>query len=320
MNVFCVTGASGFIGSHLVRSLASRPQTVVRTLSRGCSEGPRGQSRGTLAFEGDLRHVDSLKAFVAPGATVIHLAQFHDMPMMDQLSTTKNFAEVCLAAGISRFLYVSTATVVGRTDVADITEDTLCHPANEYEKQKFAIETLLREELSPQVDFGVLRPTAVFGAGGLNLIKLAQHIERGPQWSQYLRRLLYGRRSMNLVAYENVVAAIEFLASGKKRLDSNVFLISDDDEPLNNYVEVERILGRILVGMDFASKLALPSCILMMVLTLSGRSQTNPRIKYANGKLRGWGFERATQLEPALMRFAEWYKAQAKGEPKANAL
>jgi len=311
MNVFCVTGASGFIGSHLVQSLVSRPESVVRVLSRKHKEGSQYEPSRVYACEGDLRNVESLRTFVVRDATVIHLAQVHGAPMTEQIVTTGNLAEACLDAGIRRFLYVSTATVVGRTGTANVTEATPCHPANEYERQKFAIETLLREKLSPRVDFGVVRPTAVFGAGGLNLVKLAQHIAHGSVPLQYLRRILYGRRSMNLVAFENVVAAIEFLSTTKKQLDANVFIVSDDDESLNNYLDVERILSRVLVDARVRSIPALPPLVLKIVLALSGRSQINPQIKYASGKLREWGFEPATRLEPALIRFAEWQKAQA---------
>ena len=312
MDFFCVTGASGFIGSHLVSSLVSRPQTIVRVLSRARAKSPQDEIPQVLSFKGDLRDIGSLRAFLKRDATVIHLAQFPGASMTEQVAMAQNLAQACLETGVRRFLYISTATVVGRTRTERVTEDTPCHPANEYEQKKFAIEVLLREKLSPQIDYGILRPTAVFGAGGLNLIKIARNLEYAPKLLQILRRALYGYRSMNLVSLENVIAAIEFLATSPKLLNGNIFLLSDDEEPKNNYRDVELVIGRVLSDAPIASTPALPSVVLKVVLSLSGRSQTNPRIKYANAKLRAWGFEPVIGLEPALVRFAEWYKAQPK--------
>ena len=318
MNLFCVTGASGFIGSHLVQSLVSRPEAVVRILTRKHAGPSHAEAAGTRSFVGDLRDIDSLRAFVERDATVIHLAQFHGAPVTEQISTTENLISACLTAGVRRFLYVSTSTVVGRTNAVNIAEDTPCYPASDYELKKFAIETLLTERLSSKVDFGILRPTAVFGAGGQNLVSLVRHLEHGSRALLYLRRALYGRRSMNLVALENVVAAIEFLATSHRPLASNVFLVSDDHEALNNYLDVERILTDALIGVRVPPTPVLPRAILRMILAASGRSQTNPNIKYANAKLREWGFEPATALEPALIRFAQWHKAQTERLAQAS--
>nr|WP_254067815.1 NAD(P)-dependent oxidoreductase [Burkholderia sp. L27(2015)] len=319
METFCITGATGFIGSHLLAVLEKRPGVALRILARAAHGGARETIRNGQLIVGDLLDAESLSRFVVPGATVIHLAQVHDAPMDTQIQITRTLAQACLKAGVRRFLYISTATVVGRTPTTVVTEETPCDPGNDYERQKLMIEGLLLKTLSPHIDIAVLRPTAVFGTGGKNLQKLVYQLRNDSDSVQHLRRMLYGRRSMNLVAVENVVAAIEFLISIDRPLAGEVFLVSDDDAPINNYQDVDQILRTGLLMKTANGGVALPSFVLKLLLILVGRSQTDPQIKYSDCKLRDWGFEPVTRLEPALMRFAQACKKRTAHESVGSA-
>jgi len=112
---------------------------------------------------------------------------------------------------------------------------------------------------------------------------------------------------MNLVSVENVVAALEFLLDAKK-VDREVFIISDDDSPVNNYRGVEnRLLANF--GKSYpVPRVFIPEFLLRVLLRLAGKSNTNPSKKYSGQKLAALGFIKPQNLEAAIDAFAERYK------------
>lgn len=161
LHTVCVTGATGFIGSHIL-PLLLRSGVRVRVLTRS-----RQMNLGDVdSFVGDLFDAQSLFRFIQGADLLINLAQ-PSMSLADEqyFAGMRNLALAASEAGVRRVLHISTAMVVGVPMADKVTEDTLCRPKTAYERQKFGAEQILRSELGRDVDFGTLRPTAVFGEG-----------------------------------------------------------------------------------------------------------------------------------------------------------
>jgi nucleoside-diphosphate-sugar epimerase len=109
------------------------------------------------------------------------------------------------------------------------------------------------------------------------------------------------------VCVENVVAALVFLLDDKK-VDREIFFISDDDSLINNYRDIEnRLLANF--GKSYpVPRIFVPEFILGAILNLAGKSKTNPSIKYSDQKLAVLGFKKPQNLEAAIDTFAAWYK------------
>ena len=73
---------------------------------------------------------------------------------------------------IKRLIHCSTAVVAGRVNDNIVTEQTECNPRTEYEKTKYQIEQILTQKARNHFPLTILRPTAVFGENGKNLLKL----------------------------------------------------------------------------------------------------------------------------------------------------
>jgi nucleoside-diphosphate-sugar epimerase len=297
-----VIGASGFIGEHLVDALADRPDLDVRVMLHRSKAGGRA---GVAYAEGDLLAVEKLDAALVEDCVVINLAYL----VRDNLQAVANLAKACARKRVHRLIHCSTAVVAGRSAEAFVTEETPCRPMTEYEKTKLQIEQTLLEMSAGQFEITILRPTAVFGPGGRNLIKLAQGLTRKNLWVNYVKSSLFGHRSMNLVAVENVVAALKYLISARET-DRQVFIISDDDSPLNNYRDIEdKLLAAF--GKSYAiPRLPVPRLVLGSLLWLAGRSSSNPSIKYSDRKLAARGFCKPQDLGGAVDDFARWYQGQ----------
>ena len=115
---------------------------------------------------------------------------------------------------------------------------------------------------------------------------------------------------MNLVHITNVVAAIIFLIRYPNPFGGEVFIVSDDDDPKNNFAYVERFLMGALDIKDYPlPRLTLPPRVLSALLAIRGRNNTNPYCNYDPGKLLGLGYKRPMSLEAGLVEYAAWYRS-----------
>lgn len=124
MPTVLVTGANGFLGSHIVRELSGRGYAV-RALVRAGSL-PSTHTRQMLSDSsvslhvGDLRHPATIEAAVTRCDAVIHaaaLAQVNPARSPAVWETNLGGTQILLRAarrvGVSRFVYVGTANVFG---------------------------------------------------------------------------------------------------------------------------------------------------------------------------------------------------------------
>lgn len=319
-----IIGASGFIGKRLVSELLRDGVYEIRVLSRNKQ---RDVCDGRLwqdvkIFEGDLSVADSLKAFLVPGCVVINLVYLWDAGEELNLVCMHNLLAACKTTKVARLIHCSTAAVVGRAQDDLVNEKTQCLPITEYGLTKLRIERDIIDSAKGHYDAIILRPTSVFGINGEPLKKLADDISAGIRWKNYLRSCLFGKRRMNLVHVANVAAAIIFMSRHSGPFGGEIFIVSDDDDPKNNFIEVERFLiGALGVAEYRLPQLLIPLVVLKSLLILMGRNNVNPRCDFDSSKLRKLGFKSPVSLSEGLAEYAAWYRAAhpGGGEQKLHA-
>ena len=154
-----VTGAAGFIGSHVVEKLLSLGQQV-RVLDNYFSSGPhnlaavRGivgaEAAGRLEFiEGDIRNAAACASACAGMDQVIHLAALGSVPLSMEkpadcndinVTGTLNMMIAAHGAGIRRFVYASSSAVYGDDELPTKREDSIGKPLSPYAASKFINE------------------------------------------------------------------------------------------------------------------------------------------------------------------------------------
>lgn len=311
MRIISITGASGFIGQRLLAALGNRADLQIRVLvhknNKPFSEGVGNR----VLIEGDFTRLETLESFLEPGAILVNLAYSSTLSRSENLAAAESLVEAGARAGIKRLIHCSTAVVAGRVPATTVNEDTLCQPENEYEITKLAIEKALQEKSVGKFELAILRPTAVFGPGGRNLLKLAMDLTTGSRAVNYLKSCFYGQRKMNLACVDNVVAALIFLTDTDKPLNQEVFIVSDDDSPANNYRDIEMRLMQCFGLSDYAfPPISLPDFMLSLLLRLAGRTNINPRRVYDSRKLTGLGYRKPVTLEAGISSFSDWYKSR----------
>ena len=173
-----VIGGTGFIGRHLLDELSKQNSCTIKALTRHQDKHATFPNNVQPVI-GDLTEFESIVNFSFPGSTVVNLAYLNTGTTKDNIYSIQNLTTACTEVGIRRLIHCSTALVVGRTSDKPITEDTVCKPATEYERIKFAIESFLLQSLKEHCEVVILRPTVVFGVNGKNLVKLADGLVKG---------------------------------------------------------------------------------------------------------------------------------------------
>ena len=182
--------------------------------------------------------------------------------------------------------------------------DTICNPKTDYEKIKLNIEELILKSLTTKIDVGILRPTAIVGYGGKNLKKLTNSLIYGNKIINYLRTCVLGSSPMHLVSAQNVVEALIFLALFKKRLNGNIFIVSEDESIDNNFKKVQEILIEELgLKSSLFPYIYLPKILQSLLFKILDRSDLNVKRIYDSKKIIKYGFKPKDTFKNAIKEF-----------------
>jgi nucleoside-diphosphate-sugar epimerase len=180
-----VTGASGFIGSHLCAALAARgdavralyrraqpPRELASLAAAGAGAAGPGQGGRVELFNAELGDLPRIAKALRGVDAVIHSAALATDwgPLKDFIRTnygsTLSLVDASRKAGVSTFVYISSAAVHGFGHHVDTTERGPYFPLKyPYPITKLMGEDYVLEQDSPRFRTTALRPCNVYGAG-----------------------------------------------------------------------------------------------------------------------------------------------------------
>ncbi|MBI2070804.1 MAG: NAD-dependent epimerase/dehydratase family protein [Elusimicrobia bacterium] len=246
MNKVLVTGATGFIGHHLVRALKERGDSVSAIIQPGVDAGFVKPYCDRMAVH-DLRQPSGLE-FVSGGYDcVFHLAAFlRDWgPYRDfeepNVSATRHLAEACRAGGCGRFLLLGSLSVHRFKD--RVHADGLETPDNfafGYTRSKLEAERVLTNGDFGRLSWTIIRPGFwVFGPGDVkSTAPICRAVRSG--------RIFFVRGARKLVATSyvgNLVDAVCLAASAPQAAGKT--LVATDDNQVS-WMDIFEELGRIM--------------------------------------------------------------------------
>jgi UDP-glucose 4-epimerase len=226
--VVALTGATGFIGHHLLSELPKRGYRL-RVLLRRPSVVPLTSASAVI---GDLMHAQNMSQALADVDAVIHSAGIaHSMSGVPEddyrlLNTeaTLRLAQAAQRAHVRRFVFLSSIRAqCGPVAESVQTEAAIPRPTDAYGRSKLAAEQGLA---ALDIDWVALRPVLVYGPGVkgnmADLMRLARSRSPLPLGG------LTGRRS--LLSLDNLVDAIDCVLTAPPPLRRP--LLVADPEPL----------------------------------------------------------------------------------------
>jgi nucleoside-diphosphate-sugar epimerase len=310
MMTLAITGASGFIGRHVVDACRTAGDVRVRVLSR---RAPVWADDGVAHYVGDLTDPKNIDAFLAGADCVIHLAYLRGGRNAN-VNAASNLVVSAATSGVRRIVHCSTAVVVGNDAPSPVSEDTPARPRGEYQETKFAIEETLQKAADGRVELAILRPTEVFGLGGEGMREVIERVRSGPPWKAVAYRMLLGARRLNYVCVRNVVAALLTLSEARLPGNGEVFIVSDDDDPANTYATVDAMIRRALGrGTSALSGVVLPRAVIAAGFRWMLRDHAPPDRVFDASKIRALGYAPATTLSLAIPELVTFEHARVVG-------
>lgn len=275
-NTVVVTGATGFVGTALIASLVAREGIRVRAVVREESVLPRPLE---WAAVGDIHESTNWDDALANVDVVVHLAaRVHVMreqaadPLAEfrrtNVAGSLYLAECAAAAGVRRFLYLSSIKVNGETGIFRETDRPA--PADPYGISKAEAEEGLRSIAARTgMELVVIRPPLVYGPGVKgNFRRLIVAVKRGiplPLGAVHNER--------SLIALGNLVDFI-ITCMVHPQAANQTFLVSDGED-----LSTTNLVQRLARAMGRSARLfPVPVAMLSMGAAIFGRRAVARRL------------------------------------------
>jgi CDP-glucose 4,6-dehydratase len=321
-----VSGAHGFVGSHLARALLERGERV-RVLDR---PAPRiadvgGERRSGLDLlgirdevelvEADLRDADAVAEAIGGADSVFHLAAqtivgvARESPLETfeiNVQGAWNVFEACRAHGVERIVFASSDKAYGSSPELPYREDFPLRAAYPYDASKAAADTIARSYANAYgLPLAVTRFANVYGGGDLNFSRLIP---------------------------ETVVAVLEGRSPAIRSDGSPERDFLHVDDAVSAYLAIEAALGDGAAGEAFNAGGERPHPVREVVesIVAAAGGGIEPDFQGAGNpdgeidrqfvdstklrELTGW--RPAVEIEDGLRRTLEWYREHPQARPE----
>ena len=186
---YLITGATGFIGPHLVKKLVGEGHAC-RCLVRDNSNTDSLQELGVELVEGDITRADTLKGIAEGMDRVLHMATLGHMSnfsvtesMFEAINVqgTENVMAEALRANVSRVVHCSTVAAMGICHDVPATEESSCNPHHSYGRSKLKAEqNVLATVRGKNLPAVIIRFSMVYGPGDVrDILKLTRMAIKG---------------------------------------------------------------------------------------------------------------------------------------------
>ncbi|MFO7665576.1 MAG: NAD-dependent epimerase/dehydratase family protein [Desulfobacterales bacterium] len=186
---YLITGATGFVGPHLIKKLMDSGHAC-RCLVRPGSEEKISYIAGVEIVIGDIEHPETLIGIAKNMDCLIHMATLGHMSnfavseeQFDAVNVggTVNIMKAALDAGVKKIVHCSTVAAMGICQDVPATEKSECFPHHPYGRSKLRAEKevlrMVREESLPAV---IIRFSMVYGPGDKrDMLKLVRMAKKG---------------------------------------------------------------------------------------------------------------------------------------------
>ncbi len=323
MNIL-VTGATGFIGSHLVALLLSKGHHV-RCLVRKTSNLVWLKDLPVEYIEGDVFDDAVLRKAVSDIDYIYHSAGLTKAKTRDEYfranaEGTRRLLDAAAAAapGLRRFLHVSSQAAAGPSPTKDpITEEVEPHPITNYGRSKLQSE-IECASFAGRLRYTICRPPVVYGPRDKDVFEFFQTMNRGLQ-----PMVRFSDSYVSFIHVRDLIRGIVLAAESEKAVGQTYFISSSRVYSWKEIGDASRAaLGK------WALRLRIPAIGVYAVTSVAellakfsprpalinmekARDMVQPYWTCDSSKAkRDFGFEQEVSLEEGVADTVRWARAQ----------
>lgn len=316
-----VTGAAGFMGSHVVEYLAGKGVRL-RATARPRKDTSFFDNLGVEYVAADLTKPDTLPPlFDGAVDRVIHMGAIcnfstpFEMLYPTNVAGVDHITKLALDKGVKRFIHVSSTSLYGYYPNKPFTEEGERNPGDNYGKSKKAGEDVVFARIREGLPASIIRPCTVYGPrcndGAGKVFSRPTVISAIPG---------NGKQLLSNIRAEDVAAAVYYISHRDETI-GEVFNIAEDTNPT---LEEALMIAAATFNVK-APRLHLPLAVVKLGAYIDGmvskRKNKIPDLEYDavkylyndyvvdNTKLKKTGFVmQYPDFKKSMEQIGEWYR------------
>lgn len=323
---YLITGATGFVGSHIADACVHRNQTL-SAIVRPTSDARELEKLGAILYRGELSDANLVRQAIHEADVVVHCAaKVGDWGPVDEyrkvnVESLRVMLEACKGQGLSRFIHMSSLGVYPSQHHHG-SDETMALP--KWHRDGYSQSKVEAEQLAMQYyrDFGVpvviLRPGFVYGPRDRTVMpRIIDGLRQG--------RLRYpggGHAALNTIFVENLVDAV-FLAAENEKAVGEVYNLTDGE-----FVSKRKFIESIADAMELPHPHLTPPLWFARIVTWFSESLAKmrgakeaPLFNFTRLKFLGYnldfsiqkamdqlGYRPRVNFDEAMSQTMAWYK------------
>lgn len=319
-----VTGANGFVGSHLVDLLLEN-NYIVRCITRKSSNLKWLKDKDVQIFDSGLMDKEGLRKAFNGADYIYHVAGVVKSKKPEgyfkgNVDTTRALLETAVEfkGTIKKFLIVSSQTAAGPSyNGKVITEDDPCNPITTYGRSKLAEEELAKSFMNV-LPITICRAPAVFGDRDTEIFIFFRTFNKG-----LMTTIGFDKKLISLIYVKDLVKGFMLAAESLKSAGQTYFISS---EKYYSWDEIGNITSKVL-GKN-PVKIKVPHSMVYFIAAIAqffaifsnkpatlnlekARDLTrNAWICDTSKAIRELNYHQSFPLEEGIKRTCDWYKSQ----------
>jgi dihydroflavonol-4-reductase len=317
-----VTGANGFVGSHLVDVLIGKGFEV-RCIVRESSNLRWLESKNVEIIKCGLFNKADLSKALTDAEYVFHVAgvvkaKTEDGYFKGNVDTTRTLLEAALENknSIKRFLVLSSQTVTGPSlNGKPVTEETECKPITTYGRSKYKQEKLALS-YNDKLPVTICRAPAVYGERDTEIFIYFQNFAKG-----ITTTIGFDKKVLSLIHAVDLAEGL-YKAAVSENTAGKVYFISS--EKFYSWVEVNAVTSKVLNKKVI--KIPVPHFVVYTIAAIaqffsmfSSKAATlnlekaRDLVQHAwicdtQKAMREFGYKQNISIEEGIKRTVDWYK------------
>lgn len=232
MKKIAITGANGFVGSHLVRQLASE-YDVICLVRKGSNLDLLPEGANILRI--DYNKLDSISKVLSKCDILIHaaaLTRAKNWQTFQKINIDLTQKLLELSGNLQQFIFISSQAVAGPAlnKAKPLRETDDCNPISMYGRSKLLAEEIIRNEA--EIPFTIIRPVSVFGPGDKDFLQYFKMIKK-----RIAPQIGFTAKCYNFIYVEDLVELIKRTILNEKAFNEIFFAASSSNYSMSQFIK-----------------------------------------------------------------------------------